>query len=41
MEAAVQDDTMTIGVFGSGEKLGGGGGDKVIEGIIALLTGVF
>lgn len=41
MEVSVQDDTMTVGVFGSREKLGNSGGDRVIEGVITLLTGVF
>ncbi|EAQ85529.1 hypothetical protein CHGG_09543 [Chaetomium globosum CBS 148.51] len=38
VEVSVQDDTMTVGVFGSREKLGNSGGDRVIEGVITLLT---
>ncbi|KAH6640132.1 hypothetical protein F5144DRAFT_598845 [Chaetomium tenue] len=41
VEVSVQHDTMTVGVFGSREKLGSGGGDRVIEAVTALLTGVF
>ncbi|KAH6843467.1 hypothetical protein B0I37DRAFT_437805 [Chaetomium sp. MPI-CAGE-AT-0009] len=40
VEVSVQGDSMTIGAFGSAQRLGGGGGDRVIEGVAALLMGV-
>jgi hypothetical protein len=31
---------MTVGVFGSGRRLGRGGGDSIIKGVVTILMGV-
>ena len=31
---------MTVGVFGSGKRLGRGGGDSLIDGVVTILMGI-
>ncbi|KAK4038584.1 hypothetical protein C8A01DRAFT_47846 [Parachaetomium inaequale] len=40
VEASVQDDGMTIGVFGPGQRLGEDGAGRVITGVVELLMGL-
>ncbi|KAK4119059.1 hypothetical protein N657DRAFT_582453 [Parathielavia appendiculata] len=40
VEVSVRGDDMTIGVFGPGERLGGTGAARVIEGVVEGLRGV-
>ncbi|KAK3903580.1 hypothetical protein C8A05DRAFT_14464 [Staphylotrichum tortipilum] len=39
VEVSVQRDEMTLGVFGSGTKLGSNGAAGIIDGVVALLKG--
>lgn len=40
IEASLQGDGMTVGVFGPGQWLGCDGGTGIIEGIVELLMGL-